>query len=146
MPRRAANARRGPPGCDPAPPFGGAPRPAVADVVRAVAADRTAFAALRAAPGVPPPTAALLELAPELTGSTGLAFPLEPTMPAAAWGTDPERGAAAAASPRTNTFTAGAAAVMTTASATAQTPLRISTSQLSTHWDAVRPHSVARLP
>ena len=32
------------------------------------------------------------------------------------------------------------------AAATAQILLRTSTSQLWTHWDAARPHSVARLP
>jgi hypothetical protein len=41
---------------------------------------------------------------------------------------------------------AGTATVRTAATATAQSFLRIPTSQLLTHWDVERPHSVARLP
>jgi hypothetical protein len=43
-------------------------------------------------------------------------------------------------------FAAGAAAASTAATRTAQILLRTSTSQLLTHWDVERPHSVVRLP
>jgi hypothetical protein len=44
------------------------------------------------------------------------------------------------------TNAAGAEAINVAATRTAQSRLRISTSQSLTHWDAARPHSVARLP
>src|SRR5438270_5368050 len=139
-PRRAAKARRGPVRAGPRPlppPLGCVPAAALVPA-RAVDAVRR----LPAAPFIGSPLAASsagsFVALPEPPGVT-TPWPL----PSLAPGVD---DASAGCPPPPLITAAGAAAASTAATTAAQSLLRTSTSQLLTHWDVERPHSVARLP